>query len=59
LFGADSPSFFPSIAPAVAIVELLGAAMLAHAGKSAVNRLSAIEDALYASGTYASADKPA
>lgn len=57
LFGADSPSFFPSIMPAVAIVESLAAAMLAHAGDSAVDRIRLIEDALYASDTYDSADK--
>jgi DNA-binding MurR/RpiR family transcriptional regulator len=57
LFGADSPSFFPSIMPAVAIVESLAAAMLAHAGDSAVDRIRLIEDALYSSDTYDSADK--
>jgi DNA-binding MurR/RpiR family transcriptional regulator len=55
LFGADSPSFFPSIMPAVAIVESLAAAMLAHAGRSAVERIRLIEEALYQSDTYDSA----
>jgi DNA-binding MurR/RpiR family transcriptional regulator len=55
LFGADSPSFFPSIMPAVAIVESLAAAMLAHAGDSAVERVRLTEDALYESATYDSA----
>jgi hypothetical protein len=52
LFGAESPSFFPSITPAVAMVESLAAAMLAHAGDGAVTRIGAIEESLYASGTY-------
>lgn len=52
LFGAESPSFFPSITAAVALVEALAAAMLAHAGDNAVNRVRAVEKALYASGSY-------
>ena len=52
LFAAGSPSFFPSITSAVALVESLAAAMLAHAGDSAVSRVGAIEKALYASGSY-------
>ncbi len=52
LFGTESPSFFPSITPAVALVESLTAAMLAHAGEGAVSRISSIERALYESGTY-------
>ncbi|MGD0491358.1 MAG: MurR/RpiR family transcriptional regulator [Steroidobacteraceae bacterium] len=55
LFGVDSPSFFPSIMPAVAIVESLAAVMLAHAGHSAVERIRLIEEALYESDTYESA----
>jgi len=52
LFGAESPSFFPSIAAAVSLVETLAAAMLAHAGDHAVQRVRAVEKALYASGSY-------
>jgi DNA-binding MurR/RpiR family transcriptional regulator len=52
LFGADSPSFFPSITPAVALVESLAAAMLAHAGDGAAARIGEIEQALYDSGAY-------
>jgi DNA-binding MurR/RpiR family transcriptional regulator len=52
LFGADSPSFFPSVTPAVAIVESLAAAMLARAGDGAAERIRVIEEALYASDTY-------
>jgi DNA-binding MurR/RpiR family transcriptional regulator len=52
LFAADSPSFFPSITSAVALVETLAAAMLARAGDNAVSRVRAVEKALYASGSY-------
>ena len=52
LFGAESPSFFPSITSAVALVESVAAAMLAHAGDGAVNRVRAVEKALYSSGSY-------
>lgn len=52
LFTPDSPSFFPSITPAVALVEMLAAAMLAHAGNGAASRVGEIEAALYASGAY-------
>lgn len=52
LFGADSPSFFPSITSAVALVESVAAAMLAHAGDGAVTRVRAVEKALYSSGSY-------
>ncbi|HVW68846.1 MAG TPA: MurR/RpiR family transcriptional regulator [Steroidobacteraceae bacterium] len=52
LFAAESPSFFPSITGAVALVESLGAAMLAQAGEGAVGRVGAIERALYSSGSY-------
>jgi DNA-binding MurR/RpiR family transcriptional regulator len=57
LFGAESPSFFPSITPAVAMVESLAAAMLAHAGDAAVSRIGAVESALYSSATYDVSDK--
>ena len=52
LFGADSPSFFPSITSAVALVESVAAAMLALAGDGAVTRVRAVEKALYSSGSY-------
>jgi DNA-binding MurR/RpiR family transcriptional regulator len=52
LFGSDSPSFFPSITPAVALVETLAAAMLAHAGDAAAARIGEIEQQLYESGAY-------
>jgi DNA-binding MurR/RpiR family transcriptional regulator len=53
LFAPQSPSFFPSITAAVALVESLAAAMLARAGKSAASRVRSIEKALYSSGSYA------
>ena len=52
LFGADSPSFFPSILPAVALVESLAAAMLSHAGEQAVSRVRTVEKSLYKTGAY-------
>ena len=52
LFGAESPSFFPSITSAVALVESLAAAMLAHAGDAAVSRVTTVEKTLYSSGSY-------
>jgi DNA-binding MurR/RpiR family transcriptional regulator len=52
LFGAESPSFFPSITSAVALVESVAAAMLAHAGDGAVSRVRAVEKGLYESGSY-------
>jgi DNA-binding MurR/RpiR family transcriptional regulator len=52
LFGSDSPSFFPSITPAIALVESLAAAMLAHAGDAAAARVGEIERQLYDSGSY-------
>jgi DNA-binding MurR/RpiR family transcriptional regulator len=52
LFGAESPSFFPSITSAVALVESVAAAMLAHAGDGAVGRVRAVEKGLYSSGSY-------
>lgn len=52
LFGADSPSFFPSIMPAVALLESLAAAMLSHAGEHAVSRVRTVEESLYKSGAY-------
>lgn len=52
LFAAESPSFFPSITAAVALVESVAAAMLAQAGDGAVTRVRAVEKALYSSGSY-------
>ncbi len=52
LFGAQTPSFFPSVTASVTLVETLAAAMLAHAGEAAVNRIDSIERAFYESGSY-------
>lgn len=52
LFGSESPSFFPSITSAVALVESLAAAMLAHAGEAAAARIGEIEQQLYDTGSY-------
>jgi len=52
LFAPQSPSFFPSITGAVALVESLAAAMLAHGGKNAASRVRSIEKSLYSSGSY-------
>jgi len=52
LFAPQSPSFFPSITGAVALVESLAAAMLARGGKSAASRVRSVEKALYSSGSY-------
>lgn len=52
LFSAESPSFFPSIGGAVALVEALSVAILAQLRKTAADRIQAIEKQLYASGTY-------
>jgi len=57
LFAADSPSFFPTITPAVALAEALAAAMLAHAGDAAAARVGEIEQRLYESGAYAAAPR--
>ncbi len=52
VFAPQSPSFFPSITGAVALVESLAAAMLAHGGKAAARRVRSIEQSLYSSGSY-------
>jgi DNA-binding MurR/RpiR family transcriptional regulator len=52
LFSPATPSFFPSLTGAVALVETLVTAMLAHAGNRASSRVGEIEAALYKSGAY-------
>lgn len=52
LFSPESPSFFPSITAANALVESLIVALLAHLGDEASDRIARIERELYASGTY-------
>ncbi len=51
-FSTDSPSFFPSVAPAMAIVEALAATMLARSGPAAAARVRDIELELQAFGAY-------
>lgn len=52
VFEARSPSFFPSLTPAMALVEALASAMLARGGEGAAARVAQVEAALYASGAY-------
>lgn len=51
-FSTESPSFFPSIAAAVAVVEALAATMLARQGAAAAARIRQIEADLRALGAY-------
>jgi DNA-binding MurR/RpiR family transcriptional regulator len=51
-FSTETPSFFPSIAAAVAIVEALAATMLARKGAAAAARVGDIEADLRALGAY-------
>jgi DNA-binding MurR/RpiR family transcriptional regulator len=51
-FVTDSPSFFPSVAAAVAIVEALAATMLARSGPAAAARVRDTESELQSLGAY-------
>ncbi|TIX67012.1 MAG: hypothetical protein E5V25_15025 [Mesorhizobium sp.] len=51
-FSTDSPSFFPSVAAAMAIVEALAATMLARSGPAAAARVRETELELQAFGAY-------
>jgi DNA-binding MurR/RpiR family transcriptional regulator len=51
-FSTDSPSFFPSVAAALAIVEALAATMLARSGPAAAARVRNTELELQALGAY-------
>lgn len=51
-FSTDSPSFFPSVAAAMAIVEALAATMLARSGPAAAARVRDTELELQALGAY-------
>ncbi|MDK1388814.1 MurR/RpiR family transcriptional regulator [Sinorhizobium sp. 8-89] len=51
-FSTDSPSFFPSVAAALAIVEALAATMLARSGPAAAARVRATELELQGLGAY-------
>jgi DNA-binding MurR/RpiR family transcriptional regulator len=51
-FSTDSPSFFPSVAAAMAVVEALAATMLARSGPAAAERVRETELELQAFGAY-------
>mgnify|MGYP006159524171 CR=1 FL=1 len=52
LFGTDSPSFFPSLVAAQALVEVLLEQVLAKAGSRAVSGIELLENQLHQSGAY-------
>jgi len=52
LFAVDSPSFFPSVAAAVALTEALLEQLVVDAGQSAVTQLGRVEQQLFESGAY-------
>ena len=54
LFSILSPSFFPSIAAGIALVEALLELLASRAGKSIVKRMDDVEASLFASGAYLS-----
>jgi DNA-binding MurR/RpiR family transcriptional regulator len=51
-FSTESPSFFPSVAAALAIVEALAATMLARSGPAAAARVRDTESDLQSLGAY-------
>jgi DNA-binding MurR/RpiR family transcriptional regulator len=52
LFSVNSPSFFPSVVAAVALVEVLLELLLVAAGDAAVQKLKEGENQLHESGAY-------
>ena len=52
LFSASSPSFFPSTAGALALVEILIAHLLAEKGEEAVKAITRTEGQLHKTGAY-------
>ncbi|EXL06792.1 MurR/RpiR family transcriptional regulator [Aquamicrobium defluvii] len=56
LFETASPSFFPTIAAATALVEALTAGMMRHLGVKATEHLTRVEQSLYAADTYVAAN---
>jgi DNA-binding MurR/RpiR family transcriptional regulator len=52
LFAVDSPSFFPSVAAAIAVTEVLLEILVAEAGAEAVHRIGRAEKHLFDSGAY-------
>ncbi|TEA77840.1 MurR/RpiR family transcriptional regulator [Allopusillimonas ginsengisoli] len=55
VFSTNTPSFFPSSTPALALVEILIAQLLAQAGPKAVEGLKRAEEQLHATGAYLNA----
>jgi hypothetical protein len=56
LFETASPSFFPTIVAATALVEALTAGMMRHLGVRAAEHLTRVEESLYAADTYVAAN---
>ncbi|HJV60426.1 MAG TPA: MurR/RpiR family transcriptional regulator [Albitalea sp.] len=52
LFAAESPSFFPSVAAAMAMAEALLELLVADAGKEVARRIDRAEQQLFESGAY-------
>lgn len=52
VFATESPSFFPSSAAAVALIEVLVELLLAKAGKQAVKDIENAENQLHQTGAY-------
>ncbi|MDS1140156.1 MurR/RpiR family transcriptional regulator [Pusillimonas sp. SM2304] len=52
LFTTDTPSFFPSSAAAIALIELLIEQLLAKAGKQAIAGIERAENQLHQTGAY-------
>ena len=52
LFSASSPSFFPSTASALALVEILIAHLLAEKGEEAIRAITRTEGQLHETGAY-------
>ncbi len=52
VFSTDTPSFFPSSTPALALVEILIEQLLAQAGPTAVEDLKRAEQQLHETGAY-------
>jgi DNA-binding MurR/RpiR family transcriptional regulator len=52
VFPTESPSFFPSSAAAVALIEILMEQLLVKAGKQAVRGIAIAEDQLHQTGAY-------
>jgi hypothetical protein len=52
LFSTESPSFFPSIAAGVAVVESLVELLASRAGSGVVKKVNQVERQLFESGAY-------